>query len=148
MRQRLWQARAARPKYLRGYVWSSVASRSVRTPLLASERTAFTPPLPSPPKAAFSCPQLNEFITSNPHLFPIVTPICVDSFSSLLSSHPNCVLIDSVCDGLRRGFWPLADLSGLNPQTCFLITMLSQTENETAKMTKNLTSCASNATKR
>ena len=147
LRQQLWQARAARPKYLRGYVWSSVASRSACTPLLPSEHTAFTPPLPSPPKAAFSCPQLNEFIASNPHLFLIVTLIHVNSFSSLLSSHPNRALIDSVCDGLSRGFWPLADLSGLDP-IFFLIMMLSQTENETAKMTKNRTSCASNATKR
>jgi hypothetical protein len=33
----LWQNKAARPKYLRGYVWASVVNGPVRPPLLSSE---------------------------------------------------------------------------------------------------------------
>ena len=43
------------------------------------------------------------------HLFRITTPINVDCFQSLLSSHPNQPFVLSVCRGLREGFWPFAN---------------------------------------
>ncbi|KAF8802660.1 hypothetical protein BYT27DRAFT_7029613, partial [Phlegmacium glaucopus] len=47
-------------------------------------------------------------INAYPHLFRITTPIHVDHFQSLLSTHPNQPLVESVCRGLRVGFWPWA----------------------------------------
>ena len=48
-------------------------------------------------------------MNDNPSLFQIVTPINVDLFHNLLSNHPNPQFVDSVCAGLREGFWPWAD---------------------------------------
>ena len=53
----------------------------------------------------------------NPHLFKIVTPIKVDQFEDLLKTHPNRPFVDSVCYGLRNGFWPLASISEESPIT-------------------------------
>ncbi|KAF9455248.1 hypothetical protein BDZ94DRAFT_1139344, partial [Collybia nuda] len=44
-----------------------------------------------------------------PDLFKIITPIKVDIFQSLLVNHPNPEFVQSVCDGLRYGFWPWAE---------------------------------------
>jgi hypothetical protein len=48
-------------------------------------------------------------LNDNPSLFQIVTPINVNLFQNLLSNHPNPPFVDSVCAGLREGFWPWAD---------------------------------------
>jgi hypothetical protein len=48
-------------------------------------------------------------IKNNMELFKIVTPINVDFFQRLLQNHPNRPFVDSVCRGLREGFWPWAD---------------------------------------
>ena len=37
------------------------------------------------------------------------TPIKIDTFKSLLKDHPNQPFVESVCVGLREGFWPWAD---------------------------------------
>ncbi|KZT27374.1 hypothetical protein NEOLEDRAFT_1047065, partial [Neolentinus lepideus HHB14362 ss-1] len=50
-------------------------------------------------------------IAKHPELFKIVTPINVDRFEELLQTHPNRPLVNSVCKGLREGFWPYADTS-------------------------------------
>jgi hypothetical protein len=47
-------------------------------------------------------------IDNNPELFKIVTPINVDLFESYLINHPNRAYVNSVCRGLRDGFWPWA----------------------------------------
>jgi hypothetical protein len=47
-------------------------------------------------------------VRDNPHLFRIVTPIKVDAFEHLLSSHPNHPFVDSVCRSLHEGFWSFA----------------------------------------
>jgi hypothetical protein len=44
-------------------------------------------------------------IRENPHLFPIVCRINVDHFQSLLINHPNQAFVNSICVGLREGFW-------------------------------------------
>lgn len=66
-------------------------------------------PLPSPPLSELSNATALATIHDNPQLFRIVSPIDVDRFESLLSSHPNRPLVESVCRGLREGFWPFAD---------------------------------------
>lgn len=119
IRRTLWSERAARPKYLRGYVWASVADRSACLPLLSSEQTVFAAPLPHPPALSSHLTPLNNFISSNPDLFQIITPILVDKFRSILTSHPNRMLVNLVCDGLAEGFWPYADLSTLDPNQSF-----------------------------
>ena len=63
-----------------------------------------------------SSPFLEEFhnrdvsatISNNPDLFKVVSSIDVNHFQSLLVNHPNQPFINSVCLGLREGFWPFA----------------------------------------
>ena len=75
-------------------------------------------PLPRPPKAELENPVVNVTIASHAHLFNVKTPINLNVFQSLLSSHPNCPFVDSVLASLREGFWPWADtLSPLFPSS-------------------------------
>ncbi|KAF8573795.1 hypothetical protein K439DRAFT_1374310, partial [Ramaria rubella] len=60
---------------------------------------------------------VKETILANPSLFHIVTLIRIDRFESLLSGHPNCALVKSVCEGLREGLWPFATISPNDPLT-------------------------------
>lgn len=46
---------------------------------------------------------------ANPDLFKIITPINIIKFKDLLKDHPNQPFVQSVCDGLRYGFWPWAE---------------------------------------
>ena len=48
-------------------------------------------------------------IADHPDLFQINTPVKVDVFESLLKHHPNPAFVQSVCSGLREGFWPWAN---------------------------------------
>ena len=59
--------------------------------------TEFAELLPSPPASKFDNLEALATIQSHPHLFCIVTPINVDRFQSLLSSHPNQPFVKSVC---------------------------------------------------
>ena len=93
------------PKYRRHMVWSpnaAVRSRTVRW-------TEHADPLPSPPSKEFENLDALETIRTFPHLFQVSTPIDVDRFEALLVSHPNQPFVQSVCRGLREGFWPFAD---------------------------------------
>ncbi|KIJ29249.1 hypothetical protein M422DRAFT_188756, partial [Sphaerobolus stellatus SS14] len=58
-----------------------------------------------------------ETINQNPHLFKIVTPINISRFETLLQSHPNRPYVESVCRGLREGFWPHATIPADSPDT-------------------------------
>ena len=67
-------------------------------------------PLPSVPEHEFSKNlEAKETIEKNSNLFKIVTPINVDRFEQLLHAHPNHPFVESVCQGLREGFWPWAN---------------------------------------
>jgi hypothetical protein len=66
-------------------------------------------PLPHPPPEEFANPDAVSTIENNPLLFKIVTPINVDHFEQLLSTHPNQPFVQSVCTSLRERFWPWAD---------------------------------------
>ncbi|KAL6305027.1 hypothetical protein BKA93DRAFT_708971, partial [Sparassis latifolia] len=70
-------------------------------------------PIPGPPQNELNNPVSLRTITDNPDLFQVVTPIAVDRFEALLSSHPNRPLVDSVLRGLREGFWPFAETDHL-----------------------------------
>jgi hypothetical protein len=95
----------ARPRYLRYNLWYPDARM---TPTIAEwSETAI--PLPAPPMAEIDDPVACQTIFENPSLCKIVTPINVDRFQELLANHPNPLFVDSVCAGLRRGFWPWAN---------------------------------------
>ncbi|KAF8573201.1 hypothetical protein K439DRAFT_1284036, partial [Ramaria rubella] len=56
-------------------------------------------------------------INVHPDLFCVVTPINVNTYQALLSSHPNQPLIKSVCRGLCKGFWPYTSINPDHPVT-------------------------------
>lgn len=71
--------------------------------------TLDTDPLPSPPRSEFKNPEVQKTLNQHRHLFKIITPIKVDRFEFLLSTHPNRRFVESVLKGLREGFWPYAN---------------------------------------
>jgi hypothetical protein len=93
-----------RPKYLRYNIWDPDSEFTPNT----SDWTLTAEPLEGPPQSALDDEPVARTIRENPHLFQIVTPIRVDIFESYLTSHPNQNFVKSVCDGLRKGFWPWA----------------------------------------
>ena len=93
------------PKFWQQFVWDPdpiVCSKTVRW-------TEMADPLPSPPPREFLNSKGLGTIQSHPELFAVSTPIDVNHFKSLLSSHPNQLFVQSVCRGLHKGFWPYAD---------------------------------------
>jgi hypothetical protein len=101
-------------KYLRNFSWNN-RDIGVSPCVLATETEA---PLPRPPASEFANLEAMKTIRQNPHLFPIVCRINVDRFQSLLINHPNQAFVNSICVGLREGFWPWADTRlGIYPLT-------------------------------
>lgn len=90
------------PRYLRYNIWCNDGSSS----LCAANWTITAAPLPPPPPAELSNPLITSTLESYPYLFDIVMPIKVDRFEALLVSHPNQPFVQSICQGLRHGFWP------------------------------------------
>jgi hypothetical protein len=99
-----------RPRFVREYVWSDDESQS-RSMALFNEVAS---PIPGPPRNELSDKEKWNVIRSHPHLFHIMTPIRVDHLHELLITHPNRDLVESVCRGLRIGFWPWATTLNLN----------------------------------
>jgi hypothetical protein len=95
------------PRYLRYNIWTDHNSSSFTPSTADWSETA--PPLPSIPDHELNNPIAQKTISENPHLFNVSTPINVKVFEQLLLSHPNRPLVESVCRGLRQGFWPWAD---------------------------------------
>jgi hypothetical protein len=93
-----------RPRFVREYVWADYETQDLTTAL--TSETA--PPLPEPPENELSSTEKWEVIRARPHLFRITTPIHVDRFYELLSTHPNRPPVESMNKGLRVGFWPWA----------------------------------------
>ncbi|KIM59837.1 hypothetical protein SCLCIDRAFT_27072 [Scleroderma citrinum Foug A] len=78
-------------------VWGkdeSVISRTARW-------TETVLPLPSPPEDEFADQEALQTIANHPDLFQVITPINVDCFEALLSSHLNRPFVASVCRGLQ-----------------------------------------------
>ena len=94
------------PKFRRHFVWdpaAAVRSRTVRW-------TEYAEPLPFPPASEYSNLEALDTIHLHPELFQITTPINIDHFEPLLSSHPNQPFVKSVCRGLQEGFCPFANI--------------------------------------
>ena len=86
-------------------MWDPAAAVRSRT----VHRTEYAEPLPSPSASEYSNLEALNTIHSHPELFQITTPINIDHFEPLLSSHSNQPFVKSVCRGLREGFWPFAN---------------------------------------
>ena len=90
------------PRFAKGTCLDSKGTPS------AALATEIADPLPPPPPRS----KLNESayttIDNYQELFKIVTPINIDKFEAYLINHPNRAYVDSVCRGLRDGFWPWA----------------------------------------
>jgi hypothetical protein len=87
--------------------------RGTDSPLTAettAEWTERAKPLPRLSSVQLMHPVLRETVSQNPLLFKIVTPINLKVFRDLLLRHPNQAFVKSICDGLRYGFWPWADI--------------------------------------
>jgi hypothetical protein len=95
-----------RPKYLRYHIWDPDGAVADTT----AEWTERAKPLPRPTSVQLMHPVVRETIIQNPTLFEIVTPIKLKVFEDLLKGHPNQNFVKSVCEGLRYGFWPWADI--------------------------------------
>ena len=93
------------PKYLRHNLWQKDAVLSPTT----AEWSETAKPLPRPSLSEILNPISSKTIADNPNLFQVRTPIKVDMFESLLEHHPNPSFVQSICAGLREGFWPWAD---------------------------------------
>ena len=65
-------------------------------------------PVPAPPPEEHENVLACETLRAYPHLFGITTPIHVDRFRNLLTTHPNQPFVASVVRGLEEGFWPWA----------------------------------------
>jgi hypothetical protein len=92
-------------QFRRNLVWGPTLSARSRT----VQWTEYAEPLPSPPPNEFLNLEATSTIHDHPELFVVSTPIDVDRFEALLTSHPNQPFVQSVCRGLREGFWPFAD---------------------------------------
>ena len=96
------------PKYLRYNLWDN-EERDVPTSKIPSDLadwTETTKPLPTVPRSEFGNIEAMRTIKDNHNLFKIVTPVNVNGFERLLVTHPNHAFMESVCRGLREGFWP------------------------------------------
>jgi hypothetical protein len=103
-----------RPRYLRNNHWYDDGAVSPS----AIDWTLYAPPIPPIPPSELANPVVARTIAENSDLFRINTPINVDRFEELLQAHPNRPFVDSVCHGLRNGFWPWADTHmGFYPDT-------------------------------
>jgi hypothetical protein len=96
-------------------LWRSVP-RFAKGTCLDSEKavsaalaTEIAQPLPLPPQLNDLNAEAYATIRSRPDLFKIVTPIKVERFERYLENHPNRKYVESVCRGLRDGFWPWAN---------------------------------------
>ena len=93
-----------RPKHLRHNIWNPDSDFTPNT----ADWTLTAKPLEGPPQSALDDEPVTRTLRDNPHLFKVVTPVRVDVFEAYLASHPNRNFVDSVCRGLREGFWPWA----------------------------------------
>ncbi|EGF98364.1 uncharacterized protein MELLADRAFT_95712 [Melampsora larici-populina 98AG31] len=92
--------------FKRGYKWEWPGAKGYSNTIdssLTAEPLDAPPPLSDDPKAAYALKQYSSF-------FVLTSPIDVNMFEFLLRDHPNRPFVESVVQGLREGFWPMADL--------------------------------------
>jgi hypothetical protein len=93
-------------KFLHSFAWLSHINNNFYN--LTARFTTFDPPLPRPPTEEFENSAAMETIQDHPDLFVARSPINVNTFEHLLSSHPNHAFVNQVCVALQEGFWPWA----------------------------------------
>lgn len=98
-----------RPAYVRDLFWTEDEAEGIT--LAGASLTM--PPLPPVPFNELRNHTALTTIRDNPALFVVSTPINIPAFRTLLSSHPNQSLVQSVCRGLEFGFWPWANTDGV-----------------------------------
>jgi hypothetical protein len=114
--------RQEHPRWAQGFLWSEQALSL--SPSAAATECA--DPLPSVLASVCHDHAAAQTIAHNPSLFRIITPINLDRFESLLSTHPNChPLVDSVCRSFREGVWPFATINSATPATFDFPTVMS-----------------------
>jgi hypothetical protein len=102
-------------------VWDPEGNLAMTT----AEWTETARPLPRPSPVQLMDPVVSKTVSQHPELFEIVTPVNIDAFANLLQRHPNPSFVKSVCDGLRYGFWPWADITKPDyPETLDLSTKM------------------------
>lgn len=93
-------------KYKRGYEWdwsnAHGYSNAIDSSLYAAPLDD-PPPISQDPCAAYALKQY-------PDMFSIVSRVDVKTFKYLLQDHPNQPFVESVVEGLERGFWPMSDI--------------------------------------
>ncbi|KIY52571.1 hypothetical protein FISHEDRAFT_69729 [Fistulina hepatica ATCC 64428] len=102
--------RMSAPNVAQEGMWKRLVKRNDVPPAKESlaEASLTMAPVPAPPPNELANHVALATIETFPHLFPIVTPVNVDRFETLLGSHPNRSLIQSICQSLHEGFWPWA----------------------------------------
>ena len=91
--------------HFRGYIWSQWEFTC--TPLATLSETLYS--LPIPPRLASHNITALHTITSYPHFFKVVSPICVEIFEKYLEHYLNCPLIELVSYELHNSFWPFVE---------------------------------------
>lgn len=93
-------------KYKRGFEWDWTNaigySNAIDSSLLAA-------PLDSPPSLDDD-PCAKYALSQYKDMFLIECPVDVKMFEFLLKDHPNQVFVQSVVEGLKRGFWPMSEI--------------------------------------
>lgn len=103
------------PKYLR-YNYYNYSMPLLRT-LVQWSLTA--KPLPILSSDKLSNTRATKTLAEHPDLFKIITPINVNLFQQLVTSHPNQPFVVSVIKSLKEGFWPFANTKPSSyPLTC------------------------------
>lgn len=92
------------PKYLRHNLWAPDADVKIT----AAVWTQTARPLQRPPQSELENLPALRTLEERPELFKIVTPVKVEVLRRLTLSHPNQPFVESVLEGLVRGFWPWA----------------------------------------
>jgi hypothetical protein len=90
-------------------MYGTMNNDPIPSPFCLADWTERAKPLPTVPAHELSNTAAMNTIKDNPDLFKIITMINVDLFERLLRNHPNRPFVDSVCRGLREGFWPWAN---------------------------------------
>jgi hypothetical protein len=101
---------AKRPRYARILFGSAEIGN---TPLAAYTETAS--PVPDVPAYELRNAEVGNTIRDHPHLFAVVTPVNVQALRVVAARHPNQALVESLCIGFEKGFWPYADTSVSRP---------------------------------
>ncbi|KIJ37984.1 hypothetical protein M422DRAFT_259370 [Sphaerobolus stellatus SS14] len=97
-----------RPRFARDFLWEEHEVSFSPT----SNLSILASPLPTPPIHELHNTAALSTISTHADLFKIVSPIKVDRLEALLSTHPNQLFVQSICRGLREGFWPWATTAG------------------------------------